>query len=52
MEKEKLNIANYDIENADTLCPVCENEKRRFWLAFYGGKTLLLCRDCGYQDEI
>jgi len=49
----KLNrYNNYDIENADTLCPVCKNEKQRFWLAFYCGETLLVCRDCGYHEEI
>jgi len=50
---EKLNKENnYDIENADTLCPVCKNPKNRFWLAFYGGETLLVYRDCGYHQEI
>ena len=31
---EKLNN-NYDIENADTTCPVCKNDNKRYWLAFF-----------------
>jgi len=43
---------NYNIENADTLCPVCKHKNKRFWLTFYCGETLLVCRDCGYYKEI
>lgn len=50
---KKLNKKNnYDIEKADTLCPVCKNKKKRFWLTFYCGETLLVCRDCSYWEEI
>lgn len=43
-----IEYKNYDIENSDTLCHVCKNKNERFWLTFYCGETLLLCRDCGY----
>lgn len=48
----KLNKEhNYNIEDLeDTRCPVCK--KNRFWLKFYGGKTLLRCEDCGHFEEI
>lgn len=48
---EKLNN-DYEIESSDTLCPVCKNKNNRFWLKFYGGKTILYCQDCGYHIEI
>jgi len=48
---EKFNN-DYDIENSDATCPICKNENKRFWLKFYCGKTILLCQDCGYFEEI
>lgn len=48
---EKFNIDNYNIENEDTTCPRCN--KKRYWLAFYGGEEVFLrCRDCNYEEEI
>ena len=47
-----IDYENYNIENADTLCPVCKHKNKRFWLTFYCGETLLVCRDCGYYKEI
>ena len=49
MEKLK-NEYEVELQYGDTTCPLCM--KNRFWLAFYNDKTLLVCRDCGYQDEI
>jgi len=51
IEMEKFNN-NYDIDNADTTCPSCKNENKRYWLAFFYDKTYLVCRDCWYNEEI
>jgi len=49
--ENKLNkYNNYDIENADTKCPVCG--KLRFWLKFYCNETILRCEDCGHFEKI
>jgi len=42
----------YDIENADTTCPSCKNDNKRYWLAFFYDKSYLVCRDCWYSNEI
>jgi len=42
----------YDIENADTTCPSLTCGKNRFYLKFYGGKTILYCQDCGHFTVI
>jgi len=50
---EKLNNNNnYDIENSDTTCPVCKNDNKRYWLAFFYDRSYLVCRDCGCSEEI
>ena len=43
---------DYDIENADTTCPICKNSNKRCWLAFFYDKTYLVCRDCWYSELI
>jgi hypothetical protein len=52
---EKLNNdyeIECNIENSDKECPICRDKNKRFWLKFYGCKTILYCQDCGYFEEI
>jgi len=52
-KSNKNNINNnYDIENADTTCPICKNDNKRYWLAFFYDKSYLVCRDCWYSELI
>jgi len=53
IEKDNNNTNNnYNIENADTTCPICKNDNKRYWLAFFYDKTYLVCRDCWYSELI
>lgn len=45
-----IEYKNYDIENADTQCPICG--KLRFYYKYYCEQDIFLCVDCGYWQEI